>query len=244
MKPLNLAFQFLTKLSFIKNYPQVSDKDLANSIIFYPVVGAFYGAVLYFIAFLLPSKLPLITIGILLVVCEFLLSGGLHYDGLSDLADGWFSGREVTRQLEIMRDSRSGVMGITALILNLLLKTSLLIVIKNNLLAMLCYGFIGKLILVITIVLFPYARKKGTGALFKAASYKHLLLCILYLPLFIFIIYSAKLVLVYAIIIAITLTLFIAYLINKRYKGLTGDCYGALHEISQILYLICIGALI
>ena len=45
---------------------------------------------------------------LIIVVSEFLLTGGLHADGLMDTSDGLFSGRERERKLEIMKDSRIG----------------------------------------------------------------------------------------------------------------------------------------
>ena len=37
---------------------------------------------------------------LIIVVSEFLLTGGLHADGLMDTSDGLFSGRERERKLE------------------------------------------------------------------------------------------------------------------------------------------------
>jgi adenosylcobinamide-GDP ribazoletransferase len=46
-----------------------------------------------------------------------LATGGLHEDGLADLADGFGGGRTRERKLEIMRDSRIGSYSTLALIL-------------------------------------------------------------------------------------------------------------------------------
>ena len=47
-------------------------------------------------------------------------TGALHEDGLADVADGFGGGRTIERKLEIMRDSRIGAYGGTALCLSLL----------------------------------------------------------------------------------------------------------------------------
>ena len=44
-----------------------------------------------------------------------LATGGLHHDGLADMADGIWGGRDRARRLEIMRDSRVGSYGVLAL---------------------------------------------------------------------------------------------------------------------------------
>jgi len=55
-----------------------------------------------------------------------LLTGGLHEDGLADLADGLGGGRTRERKLEIMRDSRIGTYGALALGLSLLMRAAAL----------------------------------------------------------------------------------------------------------------------
>ena len=45
-----------------------------------------------------------------------LVTGGLHEDGLADLADGFGGGRDAAQKLAIMRDSRIGSYGTLALI--------------------------------------------------------------------------------------------------------------------------------
>ncbi len=53
-------------------------------------------------------------------------TGGLHEDGLADVADGFGGGATRARKLEIMRDSRIGAFGATALMLALLLRVGAL----------------------------------------------------------------------------------------------------------------------
>jgi adenosylcobinamide-GDP ribazoletransferase len=65
----------------------------------------------------------LMAAGIALAVTA-LATGGFHEDGLADSFDGLGGGRSVERRLEIMRDSRIGSFGGTALILGLLLRAS------------------------------------------------------------------------------------------------------------------------
>jgi adenosylcobinamide-GDP ribazoletransferase len=55
-----------------------------------------------------------------------LATGGLHEDGLADLADGFGGGRTRERALEIMRDSRIGSFGAIALGLSLILRAGCL----------------------------------------------------------------------------------------------------------------------
>jgi adenosylcobinamide-GDP ribazoletransferase len=60
------------------------------------------------------------------VLALVLLTGGLHLDGLADTADGLLSHQGPDRSLEIMRDSRTGVWGVLALVAVLGLKAGAL----------------------------------------------------------------------------------------------------------------------
>ncbi len=53
-------------------------------------------------------------------------TGALHEDGLADVADGFGGGATAPRKLEIMRDSRIGAFGATALTLSLILRVGAL----------------------------------------------------------------------------------------------------------------------
>ncbi len=51
-----------------------------------------------------------------------IVTGAFHIDGLGDAADGLFSHRPKEKMLEIMKDSRIGVMGLVAIICGLAVK--------------------------------------------------------------------------------------------------------------------------
>jgi adenosylcobinamide-GDP ribazoletransferase len=60
-----------------------------------------------------------------------LLTGALHEDGLSDVADGLGGAHEKARALEIMKDSHVGAFGVLALLLVLLMKVALLVMLDS-----------------------------------------------------------------------------------------------------------------
>ena len=66
---------------------------------------------------------PLVCAGLAIGVLV-ILTGALHEDGLADLADGFGGGATRERKLEIMRDSRVGAYGATALALSLILRVA------------------------------------------------------------------------------------------------------------------------
>ena len=87
------------------------------------VVGAGGGAVL---GGALAAGLPAPVAAVLALAAIVALGGGLHEDGLADLADGFGGGATRARKLDIMRDSRLGSYGALALGLSLLLRAACL----------------------------------------------------------------------------------------------------------------------
>lgn len=119
MQPLLIALQFLTRLPVpLREAPQ--PQALGRSLLCYPLVGALIGAALLALAQL---PLPPLLHAALLLALWVGISGGLHLDGLADCADAWVGGHgDRERTLMIMKDPRSGPMGVTAIVLVLLLK--------------------------------------------------------------------------------------------------------------------------
>ena len=117
------ALQFLTRLP-VRTAAAWPDHALAASAPAFPLIGALIGA-LGGVAFALASSLglPPTLAAVLAVAAQILVTGGLHEDGLADLADGFGGGRTRAEKLGIMRDPRLGTFGALALILALLART-------------------------------------------------------------------------------------------------------------------------
>jgi adenosylcobinamide-GDP ribazoletransferase len=88
-----------------------------------PLSGAIVGCLgaLVFVA-TWKIGLPGIICSTLSVIVETIFTGGLHEDALADVADGFGGGGDRNAKLAIMRDSRIGAYGATALCLVLLLR--------------------------------------------------------------------------------------------------------------------------
>lgn len=71
------------------------------------------------------SSAVLWVAAVLAVLTEVVLTGVLHLDGLADTADG-LAGRDREHRLAIMKDHANGVYGVTAIVLDLLLKAACL----------------------------------------------------------------------------------------------------------------------
>ena len=100
--------------------------EMARACRWFPLIGALVGvlsaAILYLCAV---AGLPGMAAGLIAVGTSVLITGALHEDGLADVADGFWGGAERERRLSIMRDSRVGAYGVIALILAVGLRWSL-----------------------------------------------------------------------------------------------------------------------
>ena len=98
-------------------FPHDETPDTARSYWAFPLIGIVVAILPVSIgAALAASGLPLMAAAAVMLLGIMLLTGGLHHDGLADLADG-LGGRNQARRLEIMRDSHIGSFGTLALII-------------------------------------------------------------------------------------------------------------------------------
>lgn len=68
------------------------------------------------ILLLAQTALPTGVVAVLALAVLVATGGGLHEDGLSDVADGFFGAHDTARRLEIMKDSRVGAYGVLVLV--------------------------------------------------------------------------------------------------------------------------------
>ncbi len=131
--PLALAAEVLTCLRFYTRLPlpalaletAFAPNPFAHCLRWAPLAGCVVGAMgAAALTLALWLGLPAMVAAILALLATVMIGGGLHEDGLADLADGFGGGTTRTRKLEIMRDSRLGSYGALAIGFSLLLRTA------------------------------------------------------------------------------------------------------------------------
>ncbi len=136
MQPLRhfvLAVQFFSRIPVTGRLaawagwsPQLQHASVAHLPGVGWLVGAWGAACLTATGWLLaPSPWMPLVAAVLSTVATLWLTGGLHEDGLADVADGLGGFVPPERALEIMKDSRLGAYGAMALVMALLAKLSL-----------------------------------------------------------------------------------------------------------------------
>ncbi len=124
MKRLIVAIQFLTRLPT----PRVASnaEDFAGSMRWFPAVGLVIGAILAG-AYWLGAMIDPWTGALAALAAWVMVTGALHLDGLSDLADGCGAAHgDRSRLLAVMADPHVGSFGVVAIALQLIAKLVLL----------------------------------------------------------------------------------------------------------------------
>lgn len=238
------ALQFLTRLRLV-NEPACDSRTFGRSVRFFTLVGVVAGALLALAAWLTAGWLPGTVRSVLLLFLSIVITGGLHCDGLMDTADGVLSGRSRERMLDIMKDSRVGAFGVLAAILLLLGKGALLYDMPASFLpyALVAMMACGRLAMTVAILFFPYARPEGMGRAFAEHAGKDALLTATLtlagmLAVFYFLAGGfAAGAAAAAALAAVLFALWFGRRLTRLLGGLTGDTYGAVTELAEVLVL-------
>ena len=116
------AVTFLTRLP-LGGRVALEAADVARGAALFPLVGAAVGALGGGIAVLLHPRVPGLVAAAVAVAGCVVVTGAMHVDALADTADA-LGGRTRDEALAIMRDSRLGTFGVSAVVLDLLVKAA------------------------------------------------------------------------------------------------------------------------
>ena len=112
-------------------------------------------------------RLPGNAAALLALAALVATTGALHEDALADCADGFGGGRTRERKLAIMRDSRIGAYGTTAIALSLLLRGAAIagaVAAGRGAIAVLVAATLSRAACLAPLALLPPARDDGVGS--------------------------------------------------------------------------------
>ncbi|WP_333913378.1 adenosylcobinamide-GDP ribazoletransferase [Vibrio coralliirubri] len=241
-----LAMGFFSRFPMPKNTPYSSER-MNRSGRYFSMVGLLLGVLCGGVFLLLDAVLPSAVAIFLMMSFSLMLTGAFHEDGLTDMADGIGGGMTLERRLTIMKDSRIGTYGASALVMTLLGKWVLL----NELISMTglfmvivsSYTF-SRAIAASLIYDMPYVSDLDTSKSKPLANKQTqgelvFLLLVGVLP-------SLWFGLEFALVLSVVAYLFRTGLkkwLTARIGGFTGDCLGAAQQLMELLiYLVFITA--
>jgi adenosylcobinamide-GDP ribazoletransferase len=208
-------------------------------------VGLVIGLILVGLDQLLSLILSSALVDALLILSLVIITGALHLDGFIDTCDGLVSGKSPQERLEVMADSRTGSFGVVGVYCLLGLKYAALISVPGamRLAALLLMPVLSRWTMVYAVVAFPYARKSlGKGYSFsQQASWRKMALATFFaLALSLWLMPPMGI----GLMAVVWLIIFgVASYLKRRLGGLTGDTYGAINELAELLVLILIPVL-
>jgi adenosylcobinamide-GDP ribazoletransferase len=212
---------------------------LAVGSTYFPLVGLLLACLLWIFVLLLTPLVPQLVLAALLVVALVILTGGLHLDGLMDSCDGLFGGRTRERKLEIMHDSSVGSFGVLGGACVLLLKFALFASVSRHALplAMLVALPSARWAMVLALRVFPSALATGLGATFHQATTTEGFVLAGLVALAIVLVAGQFTGLIVWVMVTVT-ALALGFWITRSIGGLTGDNYGAIEEVVEVVALL------
>ncbi|HHY95118.1 MAG TPA: adenosylcobinamide-GDP ribazoletransferase [Firmicutes bacterium] len=246
MRRLLVALSILTVLPLRVDH---SPEKLVDSTICFPLAGALIGSALGALQLVQSRLLPAQVAAAVLLAAAWLLTGGMHLDGLADTADGLACSPQA-KALEAMHDPRVGAAGAGAISLILLLKWSCLVGLPPHcrVMAVFLMPVVGRQAVVMAMTYHPSARPgEGLGSAFARKIALLRLLPTLGITVALLLLASwlqGGPLLPWALAVAVGLgsSLLLATHLSRRLGGMTGDTYGALCEVAEGAFLL--GALL
>ena len=174
------------------------------------------------------------------------ITGGIHFDGLIDTADGISAGPK--KCLEAMKDSRVGASGVIALTINIALQLAAL----NKLGLFYLFtlpiaSFWGRYSQLIAIGNYPSIQKESSsdfhrdnwkGNIKESIPSLIIILLLIFFITFASLSYSLKICLIIASLIGIIPSIMIPYFLARRIGGHSGDSYGASVVLVETFLLV------
>jgi adenosylcobinamide-GDP ribazoletransferase len=237
-------FDFLTAIQFLTRIPLPSlpydTGSLARSVKFFPVVGSLIGVAAAGLLILLKQHLPALVASTLTVAFLVRLTGCFHEDALADSADAFGGGTTREKTLEILKDSRIGSYGGTALMLSLLARVLLIASLPTHQIApwLIASHALCRWTTLPLSYFYPPAAEQGQGArIARLTTRPSLVLGTVFS-------FSLAIVLlrgraVAAIGIAILTTWLSGRFYKRKIGGVTGDCFGATNQLTETFVYLC-----
>lgn len=240
-KEIDIFFTALMFYTRIPCPPNIThDPDYLNKATrYFPMMGWIVGgicAVVYWAS----AQIFSTPISLLIsMVAGILTTGAFHEDGLADVCDGFGGGWTKEKMLEIMKDSRTGAYGAIGIGLLLLFKFVALteIPISQLFIVIIAAHSFSRLCAVGMIASSVYVRENEDAKakpLAKIITKREIIPAIIFgvAPLLLLGKFSI------AIVLPIVLLIYMRAYFHKWIGGYTGDCLGAIQQVTELMFYL------
>ncbi|MGE5841786.1 MAG: adenosylcobinamide-GDP ribazoletransferase [Deltaproteobacteria bacterium] len=240
LRAILTAFRTLTILPL----PGKETENFSRSLCFFPLVGALLGFVVLLLhhgAGAIGFKQPFVLALLSLALVTW-LTGGLHIDGLGDVADAFGGGKDKGHILRLLKDPAMGSYGVCAIVYDILVKAGcwqFFLEAGNPWFIFWSFVF-SRSMQGLVIAFMPNARPESIAAPFgQGGKFAGVSVVIAYLvsghaAAWLF---SPQAALVCALCSLGATSIFMLYC-KRKIQGITGDCVGAANEIAEISVLL------
>lgn len=248
LRLLLTAVQFFTRIP-VPAWVGHSAQQLDQAARYFPLVGVCVGVIAAAVLWLGAQLLPLSLAVGLSMGAGILVTGAFHEDGLSDFADGMGGGHTREQALAIMKDSRVGAYGAIALVLALLLKYQALLALCGKSLpfaaaALIAAHSISRLLAASIMLTQCYirdddsARAKPAARQLSPVSFAVALLTGAAAVGILFVAGAHTTVVLAAVSAALLMRTYLAWRLQQRLGGFTGDCLGAVQQLCELAFYL------
>jgi adenosylcobinamide-GDP ribazoletransferase len=246
IKGLIMCIQFFTSIPIPYEVP-MDRAHINKAIKMFPVLGILQGILYGALTYALIQWTPLTPIAIAFVIwlALIVITGGIHLDGWMDCSDAFFSYRDTSKRLEIMKDPRMGAFGVLSVIVYLSARflfvyEIVLMAVELSYLFIALIPFLGKIVMGVLLINVKSAKEDGLGTMFKqAASQKTLWIYPLYLLMVILLILLIWPEAVTGVLLLYIVAFLFIWVASRKmlkwFGGMTGDVLGASVEGVELL---------
>lgn len=235
------AIQYFTRLP-VPHWVGYSERQLNDASRYFPLVGILVGLVSGAVFLLAVRVFPQPLAVVLAMLAGIFLTGGFHEDGLADACDGFGGGWNAPQILTIMKDSRIGSYGVLGLTFALALKYGALAAIPAaQFLSISVAAHAFSRFMAVSLIYTQRYVRDDDGARAKPAAQSLSPFGLACAALFAL----APLAWLGAAGVAgaagaLVLRLVVAQYFYRRIGGYTGDCLGAVQQVSEIGFYLAL----
>lgn len=243
------ALQMFTRLP-APRWVGFAEEWLPAAVRYFPAIGVVVSAVCIAVFWITAIVLPQPLAVLLSMAAGIYLTGAFHEDGFADVCDGFGGGRQASQVVDIMRDSRVGAYGVVGVVLLMATKAvSLTWLSAAQVMAALLVAHPASRCLAAALIWrMDYVGDQGKAhflvrRISTTAFWVSATAAILPIAVCVVMTWLTWKALLVAMLCGIIATVFLGRMFFRRIGGYTGDCLGAVQQLSEVaIYLGLVAA--